>query len=87
MTDPTLYCVFDKCNTRRERDYWCNKHWGMFRHDCVEPGCDSKVLYDDEPRCFRHSPDKGSSVRGYSAYMMSQEAKLLAPSIPLEISF
>lgn len=35
-------------------------------HPCVTPGCDSLVAYDDEPRCFEHSPDSGSSVPGYS---------------------
>jgi len=46
---------------------------GLFRHKCEEFGCESHIIYDDEPYCFTHSPDEGSSVRGYSAY-----AKFLA---------
>lgn len=40
---------------------------GIFPHECVARGCDSIVRYDDEPWCFAHSPDKGSSLVGYSA--------------------
>lgn len=40
---------------------------GLFDHKCEEPGCEKIVIYDDEPWCFTHSPDSGSSVRGYSA--------------------
>ena len=50
---------------------------GIFRHKCVVNSCDNHIIYDDEPRCFTHSPDSGSSVRGYSAY-----AEYLA-SLPL----
>jgi hypothetical protein len=35
-------------------------------HPCVNPWCDNTVAYDDEPMCFEHSPDSGSSVPGYS---------------------
>jgi hypothetical protein len=35
-------------------------------HPCAYPGCDHRVNFDDEPYCFGHSPDSGSSVRGYS---------------------
>jgi hypothetical protein len=35
-------------------------------HPCIEPGCEHTVLFDDEPHCYTHSPDSGSSVRGYS---------------------
>ena len=38
-----------------------------FWHKCVTPDCDSQVEFDDEPWCFKHSPDEGSSLRGYSA--------------------
>lgn len=41
---------------------------GIFEHECEMQGCDRKVIYDDEPWCFTHSPDEGSSVRGYSAF-------------------
>lgn len=40
---------------------------GIFPHKCVTPGCDRIVEFDDEPWCFTHSPDEGSSLRGYSA--------------------
>lgn len=40
---------------------------GIFPHQCEEPGCTKVIEFDDEPRCFTHSPDSGSSVRGYSA--------------------
>ena len=40
---------------------------GIFHHNCVTPGCDKTVVFDDEPWCFTHSPDSGSSKRGYSA--------------------
>lgn len=39
---------------------------GVFPHAC-EAGCGRTVQYDDEPYCFDHSPDDGSSVPGYSA--------------------
>jgi len=40
---------------------------GIFPHKCEEEGCDRIVEFDDEPWCFTHSPDSGSSVAGYSA--------------------
>ena len=40
---------------------------GIFRHQCETTGCDIHIIYDDEPFCFTHSPDSGSSVKGYSA--------------------
>lgn len=39
----------------------------IFWHDCEEPTCSKVVEFDDEPYCFEHSPDSGSSVHGYSA--------------------
>lgn len=35
-------------------------------HPCVAPGCEYFVPYDDEPYCYKHSPDEGSSLQGYS---------------------
>lgn len=35
-------------------------------HPCETPGCELTVMYDDEPHCFKHSPDSGSYVQGYS---------------------
>lgn len=39
----------------------------FFPHECEKEGCGKMVSYDDEPFCFTHSPDEGSSVLGYSA--------------------
>lgn len=36
------------------------------RHPCRFDGCTHTVQFDDEPYCFTHSPDEGSSVPGYS---------------------
>jgi hypothetical protein len=36
-------------------------------HECEHPGCDRKIPYHDEPYCFTHSPDSGSSVPGYDS--------------------
>lgn len=41
--------------------------FGIFPHKCEKEGCGEMVQYDDEPFCFTHSPDEGSSVQGYSA--------------------
>lgn len=35
-------------------------------HPCDQWGCEHTVLFDDEPYCYTHSPDSGSSARGYS---------------------
>lgn len=35
-------------------------------HPCEEEGCDNNVQFDDEPKCYTHSPDSGSDVPGYS---------------------
>jgi hypothetical protein len=36
-------------------------------HKCEHAGCDRMVQYHDEPYCFTHSPDEGSSVAGYDS--------------------
>lgn len=64
-------CIYPKCDELATKDSWCRQHWGYFPHKCDERGCDARVLYNDEPYCFTHSPDSGSSVRGYSAYKNS----------------
>ena len=33
-------------------------------------------MYDDEPWCFDHSPDEGSSLPGYSAYLQDKILKI-----------
>lgn len=43
-------------------------------HPCTYPGCEHVVEFDDEPFCFTHSPDSGSSVPGYSYAAEHQEA-------------
>lgn len=54
--------------------YTPDPEWnGIFRHLCEEPGCDNWIQYDDEPKCYKHSPDEGSSVRGYSARLKEEE--------------
>lgn len=35
-------------------------------HPCQRIGCREYVAYDDEPFCFVHSPDSGSTFPGYS---------------------
>lgn len=35
-------------------------------HPCENKDCPNVVPYDDEPLCFTHSPDSGSTVPGYS---------------------
>lgn len=49
-----------------------NEEEGVFWHKCVTPGCDRQVEFDDEPWCFTHSPDEGSSLQGYSARVASR---------------
>lgn len=39
----------------------------IFHHKCEDTTCSTIVIYDDEPWCFTHSPDSGSSLKGYSA--------------------
>jgi hypothetical protein len=46
---------------------------GIFKHKCVVESCSEIVLYDDEPWCYDHSPDSGSSLAGYSASKQSLE--------------
>lgn len=46
---------------------WCTDHYGIYPHKCEIPGCHTIIQYDDEPWCYTHSPDSGSSVRGFSA--------------------
>lgn len=44
-------------------------------HPCEMDGCEDRSIYDDEPYCFKHSPDEGSFVKGYS-YKKSHQEKL-----------
>lgn len=46
----------------------------LFWHTCEESGCNLRIPFDDEPKCFTHSPDEGSSVAGYSARAKAKEA-------------
>jgi hypothetical protein len=36
-------------------------------HKCEHPDCNRIVQYHDEPYCFTHSPDSGSSIPGYDS--------------------
>lgn len=67
-----MICIYPNCTNNAQAHVdvtvWCHTHYGLFPHKCEHSGCDSIVSYDDEPYCFTHSPDSGSSVRGYSAY-------------------
>lgn len=47
----------------------------IFPHKCITDGCERTVELDDEPWCFTHSPDSGSSLPGYSARRAAEEAK------------
>jgi hypothetical protein len=56
---------------------------GVFHHDCTRSYCTNIVVFDDEPYCFTHSPDSGSSVRGYSARQAARlETHLRHPYAP-----
>lgn len=54
----------------------------VFFHKCVEDDCEIIVTYDDEPWCFKHSPDSGSSLRGYSA---REEALILPANLVIKM--
>jgi hypothetical protein len=47
---------------------------GIFVHQCVDSTCSSVVEFDDEPWCFTHSPDEGSSLHGWSARRVLAES-------------
>lgn len=68
-------CIFQGCNKPAVKQHnttmWCQEHYGFYKHNCTHPGCPTVVLYNDEPWCFTHSPDEGSSLKGYSAYQTS----------------
>lgn len=68
-----MQCIYPNCDRQAQQNYdnttrWCHEHFGYYPHKCVTEGCDRTVQYDDEPWCFTHSPDSGSSLRGYSAH-------------------
>lgn len=54
---------------------------GIFVHKCEESGCTKQVQFDDEPKCFTHSPDSGSSVRGYSARAKAAAVKAIQETV------
>ena len=68
-----MNCIYPNCDQEAVPgpaypDQWCSQHYGLYPHTCGYAGCDRTVQYDDEPWCFTHSPDSGSSVKHYSAY-------------------
>lgn len=48
----------------------------IFPHECITPSCEKIVQFDDEPWCFEHSPDEGSSLAGYSARRAAEGKKV-----------
>lgn len=46
----------------------------LYPHRCITQGCTKIVEFDDEPWCFEHSPDEGSSLHGWSAHRALVEA-------------
>ena len=52
--------------TLREFQLSLDSHSISQAHPCDEYGCEHTVGYDDEPFCYKHSPDEGSSRSGYS---------------------
>jgi hypothetical protein len=53
---------------------------GIFVHQCITPGCGSLVEYDDEPCCFKHSPDEGSHLAFYSVGKRLREGIIPNPT-------
>ena len=37
------------------------------RHECEYAGCERMIQFHDEPFCFTHSPDEGSSFKDYDS--------------------
>jgi hypothetical protein len=72
-TSHTLFGVCPKCpgavqgKVLHVIDDDVNISEDVFVHQCITPGCGSLVEYDDEPCCFKHSPDSGSHLPFYSA--------------------
>lgn len=52
-----------------------------FLHKCAVEECPRYINFDDEPWCFQHSTDSGSSLVGYSA---REAAASLFPSEVIE---
>lgn len=52
-------------------------------HPCERYGCKDLVGFDDEPFCFNHSPNSGSSFHGYSY----QKNTFNNPTDPEDIEF
>jgi hypothetical protein len=72
-TSHTLFGVCPSCPGAQQGkvlavvDEKTNVHEGVFVHQCITPGCGTLVEFDDEPCCFKHSPDEGSHLPFYSA--------------------
>ena len=56
------------------------------QHPCETPGCNLLAMYDDEPHCYKHSPDSGSYVPGYS-YRESHKQELCDHDWDSELEF
>ena len=48
-------------------------HDGIYPHECIIATCKTMVAFDDEPYCFVHSPDSGSSFPAFSAKARDKE--------------
>jgi len=57
---------------------------GIFPHLCEQRGCEQIVIFDDEPYCYEHSPDEGSSFKDYSAMRTARGAGKLPTKITIE---
>lgn len=66
LSDEDIFRILNPTETSQD---------GVFHHQCEEEGCENTIPFDDEPKCYKHSPDSGSSVRGYSARAKTQAAK------------
>lgn len=71
---------------------WEPKNWEAFKralvvglelkpledqaHPCTVFGCKNIVPYDDEPKCYEHSPEGGSFVENYSYKEQNERANL-----------
>lgn len=58
------------CDERNETDGYLTGdavQQGLFWHVCLDRTCRYTVEFDDEPYCYTHSPNSGSSRTGYSA--------------------
>lgn len=61
--DPELLKLLDE--DEEEQYHTCDME--PCRHKCEHTGCENYITYHDEPYCFYHSPDSGSSFKNYDS--------------------